>query len=77
MITKYDLMMIDFDRDGKSRTITHRSKRYSVTRKILRDRPQSEKFMLIVTEPPTVSTREVIKISREVHLLSWYHVRDG
>ena len=30
-----------------------------------RDRPQSVKFMLIVTEPPNVSTREVIKISRE------------
>ena len=32
----------------------------------MRDRAQSVKFMLIVTEPPNVSTtREVIKISRE------------
>ena len=32
---------------------------------ILRDRPQSVKLMLIVPEPPNVSTREVIKISGE------------
>ena len=64
MITKYDLMMIEFDRAGKSWTIKQRSKHYSVTRMILRDRPQSVKFMLVVTEPPNVSTREVIKISR-------------
>ena len=86
MITKYDLMMIEFDRDGKNRTITQRRKHYSVTKMILRDRAQSVKFMLIVTEPPNVSTREIIKISREftevtalsehVHLSSWY-VRDG
>ena len=60
MITKYDLLMI-----GKNWTITQRSKHYSVTRMILRERPQSVKFMLIVTEPPDVSTREVINISRE------------
>ena len=64
-ITKDDSMMIEFDRDGKSRTITQRSKHYPFTRMILRDRPQSVKFILIVTEPPNVSTREVIKISRE------------
>ena len=57
--------MIEFDRDGKNRTITQRSKHHSVTRTILRDRPQSVKFMLIVTETPNVSTREVIHISRE------------
>ena len=57
MITKYDLMMIEFDRE--------RSKHSLATRMILRDRPQSVKFMLIVTEPPNVSTHEVIKISRE------------
>ena len=66
MITKYELLMIEFDRDGKNWTIiTQRSKRYSVTRMVLRDRPQSVKFMLIVTEPPNVSTRETIRISRE------------
>ena len=58
-------MMIEFDRDGKNWTITQRSKHYSVTRMILRDRPQNVKFMLIVTETPNVSTRKVIKISRE------------
>ena len=51
-------------------------------------RSQGVKFMLIVTEPPNVSTREVIKISREVTEetalsygarapSSWYHIRDG
>ena len=65
MITKYDLMMIEFDRDGKNWTIMQRSKHYSVSRMVLRDRPQSVKFMLIVTDPPNVSTREIIKISRE------------
>ena len=65
MITKYDLMMIVFDRDGKNWTIVQRSKQYSVSRMVLRDRAQSVKFMLIVTDPPNVSTREIIKISRE------------
>ena len=66
MITKFDLTMIKFARDGKNWTITQRCKHYSFTRMILRDRPQGVKnFMLIVTEPPNVSTREVIKISRE------------
>ena len=65
MVTKYDLMIIEFDRDGKNWTITQRNKHYSVTRMILRDRPQNAKFMLVVTEPPNVSTREVIEISNE------------
>ena len=65
MVTKYDLMMIEFDRDGKNWTITQRSKHCSVTRMVLRDGPQRVKFMLFVTEPPKASTREVIKISRE------------
>ena len=77
IITKYDLMMIEFDRDGKNWTVTQRSKHYSVTRMVLRDRPQSVKFMLIVTDPPYVSTREIIKISHHVHLSSWYRVRVG
>ena len=51
---------------GRGWTITQRSKHYSVTRMILRDRSQSVKFMLVVTEPPNVSTREIIKISREL-----------
>ena len=40
MITKYDLMMIEFDRDGKNWTIMQRGKHHSDTRTILRDRPQ-------------------------------------
>ena len=32
---------------------------------VLRDRPQSVKFVLVVIDPPNVSTREIIKISRE------------
>ena len=77
IITKYDLMMIEFDRDGKNWTVTQRSKHYSVTRMVLRDRIQSVKFMLIVTDPPYVSTREIIKISHHVHLSSWYRVWVG
>ena len=58
MITKYDLMTIEFDRDGKNWTIMQRSKHYSVSRMVLRDRPQGVKFMRIVTGPPSVSTRD-------------------
>ena len=65
VMTKYDLMMMEFDRDGKNWTITQRGKHHSVSRMILRDRPQSVKFMPIVTEPPSVSTSEVIEISSE------------
>ena len=65
MITIYDLMMSEFRSCWEELDHTQRSKHYSVTRMILRDRPQSVKIMLIVTEPPNVSTREVIKISRE------------
>ena len=65
MITKYDLMMVEFDRDGKHWTIMQRSKHYSVSKMVLRDGPQSVKFMLIVADPPNVSTCENIKMSRE------------
>ena len=57
--------MIEFDRDGKNWSIMQQSKHYSVSRVVLRDRPQSVKFMLIVAHPPNVSTREIIKISLE------------
>ena len=66
MITKFDVMMIESDRAGKNWTITQRCKHYSVTRMILCDQPRSVKFMLIVTEPPNVSAREIIRISREL-----------
>ena len=39
--------------------------RCRLVRRVLRDRPHSVKFMLIVTDPPNVSTREIINISRE------------
>ena len=42
-----------------------RSKHYSVSRKVLREKPESVKFMLIVTDPPNVSTHEISKVSRE------------
>ena len=66
VITKYDLMLIEFTSDGASWTIIQRSKHYSVSRMFLREKPQSVRFMIIVTDPCNVSTREVIKVSREV-----------
>ena len=36
-ITKYDLMMIEFDRDARNWAIMQRSKHYSVSRMVLRD----------------------------------------
>ena len=32
---------------------------------VLREKPESAKFMLVVTDPPNVSTRAIIKVSRE------------
>ena len=61
MITKYDLMLIEFDRDGTKWTIMQRSKHYSVSRMALREKPESVKFMIIVTDSPNVSKREIIK----------------
>ena len=66
MITKYDLMLIEFTSDGASWTIIQRSKHDSVSRMFLREKPQSVRFMIIVTDPCNVSTHEVIKVSREV-----------
>ena len=66
MITKYDLMLIEFSRDETSWTIMQRSKHYSVSSMFLRERPQSVKFMVILTDPRNVSTREIIKVSRDV-----------
>ena len=59
MITKCDLVMIEIDRGGKNW-----ANHYSVSRMVLRDRPQRVNFMLIVTDPSDVSTREITKISR-------------
>ena len=56
MTMKYDFMIIEFDGDGKNWTILPRSRHYSVSRIVLRGQPQSVKFMLIVTDPPNVST---------------------
>ena len=66
MITKYDLMMIEFSRDERSWIILQRSKRYSVSRRFLREKLESVKFMVIVTDPRNVSSREIIKVSRDV-----------
>ena len=66
MITKYDLMLIEFTGDGMSWTVLQRSKHYSVSRMFLREKQQIVRFMIIVTDPCNVSTREVIKVSREV-----------
>ena len=42
-----------------------RNEHYPGSRMVLREKPESVKFMLIVTDPPNVSTREMIKVSRE------------
>ena len=63
---KHDLMLIEFASDGTSWTIIQRSKHHSVSRIFLREKPQSVRFMIIVSDPCNVSTREVIKVSREV-----------
>ena len=65
MIAECGLIMIEFDRDGTNWTIMQRFKHYSVFRMVLREQPQGVKFMLIVTDPPILSTREIIKVSRE------------
>ena len=66
MITKYDMMLIEFTNDGRSWTVQHRSKPYSVSRMFFREMPQSVRFMIVVTDPCNVSTREVIKVSRGI-----------
>ena len=88
MIPKYDLMMIEFDRDGKNWTIMQRSKHYSVSRTVKRDQPQSVNFKLIVTDPPMCpharSSKYLVSLQRwrlchmeHVHLLRWYRVQDS
>ena len=64
-ITKYNFFLIEFDHDREELDHHATKQAYSVTRMVLLHRPQSVKFMLIVTEPPNVPTREIIKISRE------------
>ena len=66
MITSYDLMMIEFSSEKTSWTIIQRTKHSSVARMFVREKPKSVRFMIIVTDPLNVSTREVIKVSREV-----------
>ena len=66
MITKDDLMMIEFSPDETSWTIQQRSKHYSVARLCLREKPESVKFMVIVTDPRNLSTRVVIEVSRDI-----------
>ena len=52
--------------DGTSWTILQRSKHYSVSRMFLREKLESVRFMIIVTDPSDVSTHAIIKVSREV-----------
>ena len=69
MVTKYEWMLIEFSRDGTSWTIIQRSKYYSVSRMLLREKLVSVNFMnfmVIVTDPRNESTREIIKVSCEV-----------
>ena len=64
MITKYDLMLIEFNRDGTKWTVLQRSKHCSVSRIFLREKPENVRFMIIVTDTRNESTREIIKVSR-------------
>ena len=59
-------MMIERKSDKARWTIIQRSKHSSVSRMFLREMPQIVRFMIIVTDPLNVSTREVITVSREV-----------
>ena len=60
MITKYDLMMIEFDPDGKD----HRATKQALLgfENGLARPTTSVQFMFIETDPPNVSKRETIKI---------------
>ena len=66
MITKYDLMLIEFTRDGANWTIFQRCKHYSALRMSLREKPESVRFVIIVTDPRNVFTRGIIKVSRDL-----------
>ena len=57
MITKYDMMLIEFSRDGTNWTIVQRRKHYSV---------RKCSCAIIVTDPRNESTREITKVSRDV-----------
>ena len=62
MITKYDLVLIEFSRDGTNWTILQRSKHYSASRMFF----ESVRFIIIVTDPRNESTLEIIKVTRDV-----------
>ena len=66
MVTKYDLLLIKFSRDGANWTILQRSKHYSASRMFLREKPESVRFMIIVTDSRSESSREIIKVTRDV-----------
>ena len=66
MITKFDLMLSEFSRDGTNCTIIQRSKHYTVSRMFLREKPVSVKFMVVVTDPRNESTSEIIKVSHSI-----------
>ena len=66
MTMKYDLMLIEFSRDGANWTILQRSKHFSASSMFLREKPESVRFMIIVTGPRNESTREIIKVIRDV-----------
>ena len=58
------MMVIKFTRDGTSWNILQRTKHTSVATMFVREKPQSVRFMIIVTDPLNMFTREVMK--REV-----------
>ena len=66
MITKYDWILVEFSRDGAHWTIIERSKHYSASRMFLREKPESVRFMILVTDPRNETTREIIQVTRDV-----------
>ena len=59
-------MTIEFTNDKSSWNIIQVTKHSSVARMFVREKLQSVRFMVIVTDTLNMSTREVIKVSREV-----------
>ena len=66
VVTSYDMMMIEFTSVNASWTVIQRSKHSSVSRMFVREKPQSVRFMIIVTDPLNAPNRWIIKVSREV-----------
>ena len=66
IITKDDLVLIVFSRNGTNWTIMRGGGHYSVSRMFLREKLVSVKFMVIVTDPRNESTHEIFKVYGDI-----------